>query len=184
MEEAVTAALTAAESFLLLLDDLDTEGAKPSGMTAKVLLAHAATHLRETLAELKRERRLDRVLVAADDELLAYVKANATRPPEWQCVLCETTYPGRRTDDGICLTCADGVPTPLAGSTVVAADEDGVTAPVTGRVVAVYPDDGTADVQWGSLEGAAAVRESLASLRPFPFRPRHLHVAQEGGASS
>jgi hypothetical protein len=174
----MAAALTAAESFLALLDDLYADDAKPSGATAKVLLAHAATHLRETLAELERERRLDRVLVAADDELLAYVKANATRSPEWQCVVCETTYPGRRTDDGICLTCADGVPAPLTGSTVVAADEDGITAPVTGRVVAVYPDD-TADVQWGSLEGAAAVRESLASLRPF--RPRRLHVA-EGGA--
>lgn len=61
----MTAPLTAAESFLALLGDLD--GAKPNGATAAVLLAHAAAHMRallELAGDLERERDNLRALYA------------------------------------------------------------------------------------------------------------------------
>jgi hypothetical protein len=190
MEEAVTAALTAAESFLLLLDDLGSDDAKPSGATAKVLLAHAATHLREALAEVTEMRSqradadLDAVLATVRDEVRAQAGAHLAGPPEWLCVVCECRYSGRKPADGICLTCADGNVQHLVGTTV-ALDADDAPDPLTGVVVAVYPN-GTADVEWGPDDGTQVtcpIREKLTNLRPF--RPRHLSaVAQEGGASS
>jgi hypothetical protein len=106
--------------------------------------------------------------------------AASLRPPEWQCVVCENRYPGRRPEDGICLTCADGQVHPLIGSTVVLADDDGPGA-VTGEVTAVYPEDDTADVRWTPVgQPVLSGRLPLSDLRPFPAR----HLSAVGEATS
>lgn len=91
----MTARPAAAESFLALLDDLAGAKAKPSGAAAAVMLAHAATHLRgllDQVRELEREAEdeaaLDEVLAAVRSEIRGQAAASPggkSRPrnPAW-----------------------------------------------------------------------------------------------------
>lgn len=84
----MTGPLTAAESFLTLLDDL--QGSKPNGATAAVLLAHAATHIRDLLEQVRMlsavddsivdDPELDTVLDRVRDNVRAHVAAKHANP--------------------------------------------------------------------------------------------------------
>ena len=80
----MTAPLTAAESFLLLLDDLGA--AKPNGATAAVLLKHAATHIRGLLERVRELEVVDCEI--ADDEIDDVLRQAALQCPE-HGVLCK-----------------------------------------------------------------------------------------------
>lgn len=59
----MTARPAAAESFLTLLDDLSNAKARPSGAAAAVMLAHAATHLRDLLVLVRELQVVDADIV-------------------------------------------------------------------------------------------------------------------------
>lgn len=83
----MTARPAAAESFLALLDDLAGAKARPSGAAAAVMLAHAATHLRDLLDRVRELEVVDCDIVD-DDEAAGVLELAAGQCPE-HGVLCK-----------------------------------------------------------------------------------------------